>query len=183
MEKKSLGRPSKYTTQIADVICHRLIGGESLRQICRDDGMPATGTVCRWLSDNERFREQYRYAREAQAEAIYDEMFDIADDARNDWMERETKNGGLVVVPNHEHISRSKLRINMRMWALARMAPKRYGDRIHQELTGKDGAALNSPTISNEQLAAALNALAIGLPVHKEPFDEVQEEGDVSDLV
>ena len=126
-----MARPSKFTQDLADTICNLLIEGDSLRGICRDDDMPAAGTVCRWLSENETFREQYARAREFQAESMFDEMFEIADDGQNDWMERLDKNGEVIgEVLNHEHVQRSKLRIDTRKWALARMAPKKYGDKI-----------------------------------------------------
>ena len=35
------GRPSTYSQEIADEVCRRLAGGESLRAICRDEGIPA----------------------------------------------------------------------------------------------------------------------------------------------
>ena len=34
------GRPSTYGQEIADEVCRRLAGGESLRAICRDEGIP-----------------------------------------------------------------------------------------------------------------------------------------------
>ena len=77
-----------FSQEMADTICERIANGESLRSICDPDDMPAASTVCLWLSKNPRFAEQYARAREAQADTIFDEILDIADDARNDWMAR-----------------------------------------------------------------------------------------------
>lgn len=131
------GRPSDYSEQMADIICERLSHGESLRTICADDGMPHAGTVCRWLAKHDTFREQYALAREAQAELHADEMIEIADDGRNDWMQ---KNFGEETrwVENGEAIRRSALRIDTRKWVAARLLPKKYGDKT--QLTGPDGA-------------------------------------------
>lgn len=38
-------RPSTYTPELADLICERLANGESLLQVCRDDGMPSKATI------------------------------------------------------------------------------------------------------------------------------------------
>jgi len=136
------GRPSSFTQEIADNICARLIAGESLRTICGDDGYPDARTVHRWLaSKDERydaFRQQYAHAREAQAETIFDEILEIADDARNDWMERRgEEDAGWVA--NGEHIQRSRLRIDARKWMAAKLAPKKYGDKVELEHSGQVG--------------------------------------------
>ena len=56
MNQHKRGRPSHYSAEIADTICDRLAGGESLRAICADAGMPDRATVCRWLARYEEFR-------------------------------------------------------------------------------------------------------------------------------
>ena len=68
---------------------------------------------------------------------MFEEMLEIADDGSNDWMERTGKDGetGDKVV-DHEHVSRSKLRVDTRKWMLARMAPKKYGDATNIKLSG-----------------------------------------------
>lgn len=77
--KPSRGRPSDYSDQVADEICERIADGESLRSICRDDEMPATSTVCKWLGKYPEFAEQYARARELQADSLFDDILDIAD--------------------------------------------------------------------------------------------------------
>lgn len=142
------GRPSSYTQEIADAICEQLMEGISLREICRQNDMPGLTTVHMWLLKHDAFREQYARAREVQADTHVDEMIDIADNARNDWMIR---NGGDDAGwrENGDSANRAKLRIDTRKWISARMAPKKYGERITQEHTGKDGKdlKLNGPTI------------------------------------
>ena len=44
------GRPSAYTSEIAETICERLMDGESLRAICASAGMPDKATVFRWIA-------------------------------------------------------------------------------------------------------------------------------------
>jgi Bacteriophage Sf6, terminase small subunit-like len=75
------GRPTKYTSQLAEAICARLAEGESLRQICRDEDMPVQSTVYLWLldADHRDFSENYAQARNIQAEVLFDEALEIAD--------------------------------------------------------------------------------------------------------
>ncbi len=125
---KKKGRPSLYTEALAAEICRRLAEGETLRAICRDTAMPDKATVLRWLADKKKadFREQYVYAREMQADALFDEALEIADDALGDWT--VDKDGKKVF--DHEHVQRSRLRVDTRKWAAGKMAPKKYGDKL-----------------------------------------------------
>lgn len=138
LPKLVLGRPTKYTVEIADQICARIAEGESLVSICRSEQMPSTVSVYAWLRLHENFLNRYTIAREDQADTMADEMIEIADDGRNDWM---MNNKGEVVF-DREHAMRSRLRIETRKWAAAKLKPKKYGDFSRTEITGKDGKDL-----------------------------------------
>ncbi len=120
---KKIGRPSLYTEALAAKICRRLADGEPLRSICRDKVMPDKATVLRWLADKKKadFRDQYAHAREMQADALFDEALEIADDATGDWATDAKGNKVL----DHEHVQRSRLRVDTRKWAAGKLAPKR----------------------------------------------------------
>lgn len=131
------GRPSDYTPEIAEVICLRLAEGESLRSVCKDEKLPAKATVLRWIARHDEFRDQYVRAKAEGAEAIAEEMFDIADDAANDWMERLDAEGqGIGWQLNGDHVRRSQLRIDTRKWYLSKIMPKKYGDKLEVNNTG-----------------------------------------------
>lgn len=138
------------TPEIFDRICERLAEGESLRSICRDEGMPRKATVFRFLADeaNVAARDQYARAKEAQIEGLVDEMVEIADDGTNDWMEKVNQNGDVVgAIFNKEAAARSKLRLDARMWAASKMLPKKYGDKL------AIGGAEDLPAIKTETRA------------------------------
>ncbi len=107
--KRKRGRPSRYTPELAAVICGRLAEGETLRSVCRDQAMPDKATVLRWLGDKAKagFRDQYAHARDMQADALFDEALEIADDVSGDW---STDKDGKKVL-EHEHVQRSRLRV------------------------------------------------------------------------
>lgn len=160
MSDAAAGRPSIFEQSLADTICARLGDGQSLREICRDASMPDKSTVFRWLAQHEPFRQQYAVAREAQADHLLEEMLDIADDATNDWMTRQ-QGEGEIRVPDPEVVSRSKLRIATRQWMMAKMSPKKYGDKITQEHSGVDGKPIEVAAVTHEKRARAL-ALILG---------------------
>lgn len=139
-EKPKVGRPSKFTQELADEICRRLAQGESVLQICRtSEHMPEARTVYSWLldEDKEDFQKKYTRAREIQAEVFHDELTEIADDGSNDWMEIETKSGGSMTVVDHEHVNRSRLRVDTRKWIISRMNPRKYGEKLDVTSGGK----------------------------------------------
>ncbi|KTR05013.1 terminase small subunit protein [Aureimonas ureilytica] len=133
-------RVSEFTEETGDMICERIANGESLRAICRDPDTPAQSTVFKWLASNAAFAEQYARAREAQADALFDEILDIADDGRNDLMEKFDADGAQQGWrENGEVLKRSVLRVDARKWMAGKLQPKKYGDRSQMELIGKDG--------------------------------------------
>lgn len=137
------GRPSKYTPKLADEICERLSGGQTLTSICLDSHMPERQTVLGWKRDDvDGFSLRYARAREEQRELWSDELIDISDDGRNDWMEREIGKDKTIVVLNKEAVERSKLRSDNRKWLLTKLDRGTYGDKI--ETTHKGGEAFLS---------------------------------------
>lgn len=136
-----MGRPSSYTTELADAICDRIAEGESLRAICRGEDMPAMSTVFRWLATDEAFAEQYARAREEQAEALADEIVSISDEA-----EVVTKQQGedVVLALDPTAVARNRLRVDARKWVAAKLKPKKYGDKV--DLNHSGGVTLNVTT-------------------------------------
>ena len=64
-----------------NMVCARIAGGESLRTICEDKGMPTARGVLKWLNadGNDAAVRQYARAREEQADHYADEIITIAD--------------------------------------------------------------------------------------------------------
>jgi histidinol phosphatase-like PHP family hydrolase len=120
-----------FDQTVADTICSRLANGEGLRTICKTEGMPDPRTIYRWLEDNEPFRQQYARSRELQADTLFDEILEIADDAQNDWVEREHFQGDDKSPQlNGEAVARARLRIDSRKWMAGKLRPKKYGETV-----------------------------------------------------
>lgn len=130
---KRIGRQSTYCQETVGVICERLASGESLRKICSDDDMPAISAVFKWLSDNKTFAEQYARAREVQADTLFDEILEIADNGQNDTYTDDQGN----IRTDQDVIARSRLRVDSRKWMAGKLRPKVYGDKI--AIGGADG--------------------------------------------
>jgi hypothetical protein len=111
-----------FTDDLATAICERIALGESVRKICKGDDMPCPATIYNWLEEHEAFLEQYTRARARQAELMLDEILEIADDDSEDV---DRVHGAMPVV-----VSRAKLQIDARKWAMSKLAPKKYGDKV-----------------------------------------------------
>lgn len=114
-----MGRPSKISEKLTDEICDRISEGESLRDICAGKAMPNKSTVLRWMHVDDDFATKYARARELQADTIFEQMQDVADDG------------------NPEDVQRAKLRVSTMQWRASKLAPKRYGDKVGVEHTGE----------------------------------------------
>lgn len=120
------GRPSKYSQEVAEAICERLSEGESLLSISKDPAMPARSTILKWRNEIEEFSASYARAYEMGADIQFDELEELAATATPETV-------GVV-----------KLQLDARKWALARRLPKKYGDKVTQEVTGADGGPINT---------------------------------------
>ncbi len=137
--EKPVGRPTKYTPELAREICIQLAEGKFLRQICREERFPSEAAVRGWvIDDRDGFSAQYARARDMGLHSMAEETVAIADDGSNDTYKKEDGSDGV----NTDVVQRSKLRVDTRRWLLSKMLPKDFGDKITQEHTGADGGPL-----------------------------------------
>ncbi len=129
-----MGRPSDYSPALEILICERIAAGESLSSICRDDNMPSRETVYSWKAANQAFSDRYARAVEDRAEKLAEEILDIADEKTGDY---ELKNG--VMAFNSENVARSRLKVDSRKWIASKLFPRKYGDKVQNEVTGPEG--------------------------------------------
>lgn len=145
MPKPKIGRPTRYSNQIADEILDRMCSGETLTSICQSEHLPSRTTVWQWYVDDRRgFSNRYARARVAQAAYYVDEILVIADDVSEDVVMDTVgfdESGDPIQVErvNREHIQRSKIRIESRKWLAKVLDPASYGDKQRLEHTGADG--------------------------------------------
>lgn len=161
--KKARGRPSLYTVAIAEEIISRIEKGEPMASICRDEHMPSTRAVSDWQVERADFGAAIASARARGFDAIAEQALEIADDARNDYMDKLNANGEVVGRQlDAEHVQRSKLRVETRLKLLAKWDPKRYGEKLAL------GGADDLPPIKSmpdDELTARIAALQAKLNV------------------
>jgi len=152
IKPRPVGRPTLYTPELAQEIVDRLLNGESLVKIADDAQMPARVTIYRWFDEYPDFGTKCARAREGLADFLVDEIEKLAASA------------------NKENIEVMKLRISVAQWRAMKMAPRQYGDRVRQELTGANGGpiqtenkvAVDASSLTPEQ-REALRAAALAV--------------------
>lgn len=123
-----------------DKVCEGLISGKSIVEVCKPKNMPSYNAVYLAMAKDELYAKSIARAREAQQDFIADQNVMMADKA------------------TPENVRVVQLRIWARQWRAAKLAPRKFGEKISQEVTGRDGAALipAEPEITDEMRARAL---------------------------
>lgn len=104
--------------------------GQSLREICRDPGMPAYSTVYRWVRSNEAIRLAYARAREELAWFLFEEIIETANEQDTVVTKTITKTGAggtEIIFEERDAVERRRLKIDALKWRACKMLPKRFG--------------------------------------------------------
>jgi len=124
---KPIGRPSRYSKEIAQEMCQLLSEGVPLREICRsDDKFPAWRTVYDWMAKDEELSTAIAHARDIGWDAIWEDCLRIADTPCIG--EVTIDDGEKLIVRKEDMLGHRKLQIETRMKMLAKFNPKKYGD-------------------------------------------------------
>lgn len=113
-------------------ICERITNGESLRNVVQDKGMIPAKTFFQWIDNNDIFGKQYVRACEMRAEILFDEILEIADNTHEG--EKTVSKPHGIEITRGDMIEHRKLQVDARKWILARLNPKKYGDKMQTDV-------------------------------------------------
>ena len=126
---------------IFNEIIKQISEGKSLRAVLRQSDMPDSKTFYKWIDDEKDKSLQYVRACNERSDGIFDDLLTIADATEDDIIMSEDGK----VVTNHNVIQRDRLRVDARKWALSKMNPKKYGDKV--DVTSGGGKIKNESVI------------------------------------
>ena len=115
-------------------------------------GRISSATFYDFMDENNDRLKKYARATELRAEKMAEETLEIADCIGDDVMILPDGR----VVENQKVINRDRLRVDTRKWLLSKLHPKKYGEKISQEVTGKDGKDLIPPRTLTKDEAVEL---------------------------
>lgn len=142
--------PQANRHELVDEICARLLAGEPLAQICRDEHMPPPPVLWDWGKQDESIERAIADARDHGADAIAMDALDISDN-----LSGEPK--------------RDKLRVDTRLRLLALWNPKKYGESQQLKLADANGDKLDTAPLVGE----LLTMLAGGAPAAQSSMIDV----------
>lgn len=135
------GQESLRTSENAQRICEGVIQGRKLWEIAVEIGWRSHASILMWVAQDPEFEAAFRRAKVAWADAMAEEIIDIADNDSQDWIKRVGRRGQEYEVPNKEVVMRSRLRIDARLKMMAAYAPHRYGQKVEVEHDVSDAFA------------------------------------------
>lgn len=135
--RKGVARKKRIRTQpgsvkrdgLADAIIAHLRNGESLLSACRAEKI-GYSTFKEWLSADPTLAATYACAREELEEVWHDRIHSVAQAA----------------TPDMAQVAR--LQVDALKWSLARMNPRRYGDRVETVVEGGERPVKTEGTLS-----------------------------------
>ena len=121
-----MGRPSTYHPSIVEVICKRISQGEPLAVICREESMPTRQTIYNWMEVDAAVSLLIARARDDGEEVIASGL-------------REVARGG---AGSSGDVQRDKLIVDTDLKLLAKWNPRKWGDKVQQEVSGAGGGPI-----------------------------------------
>jgi len=128
-QKRGRGRPSSYTPELAEAICERIAAGELVSEACAEFGVTRLALVG-WAEKYPDFGALYARAREAQADACFEFAL----------------KAGRIATPADAQSQR--LRHDAEKWAAAKLRPRAYSDKHQHEVSGPDGAPIQTQAVT-----------------------------------
>ena len=107
---------AKDRNKIFNEICNKVIEEKISFNKAIGESDITLATFYHWITDSEEFEKLYNYAREVRSDTLFEEIVDISDES--------------------DDFQKDRLRIDARKWVVAKMQPKKYGDKIELEHSG-----------------------------------------------
>ena len=142
-ETRSKGRTGSYTPERVETICTVIMEGGSVALAAERAGIKKS-VVFDWIRIREDFAERYRAAVEIRTFLMEDKFIDLCQKAHE---------VALDPVCGRDRVQAIRVEIDTLKWMLAKMLPKKYGDRAAIEMTGAEGKPLVPERLPQGQLA------------------------------
>ena len=144
-ETKKPKRAAKADGQTKAEIIQSVLDGmyaqESASEMCRRAGI-SLSLFFKWVNEDPDVGEQYARAREARADVFFEQLDDIGEDA--------------MMAESAVQVAGLRLKADNLKWKLARMAPKKYGEKLQTEHSGSVDVTLYDGEQA-KRMAAMLN--------------------------
>jgi hypothetical protein len=162
---RKVGRPTAYSTEIADTIYDLMVEGMDMVEACKALGLNR-GTVYRWKDAHPDFESLCARAREAMMEKRISDLRALIES-----YEKDKKKDPQFL----------KYKLSLEQWNAERVAPRMYGLKTKTEVTGKDGAPIQMQQhtiIDSRNLSQDEREMLRQVLLAAQSRSEADEEGD-----
>lgn len=135
-----------FSEELLSEILERVACGENIYNICDQPGYPTRRSFFRWVINDAQIREKYEFALTARQHAMAEEIVHISDSPVGSLESGATDSGA---------VQKQRLQVDTRKWILSKLVPKKYGDKITQEVTGSDGGPVQQVVLTAADYKAA----------------------------
>jgi len=133
-----MARPYNYTDEEKEVIitdiCNRVIDEKVSFNLAVEESNITYVTFFQWMVKSDKLKELYNYARDIRSDILFEEIVTIADTPVEGVKTKITDKG--IETISGDMTEHRKLQIDARKWVVSKMQPKKYGDKISQEISG-----------------------------------------------
>lgn len=133
--KKPFGRPTVFTEKLLDQILEEISHGASEYSIFERSEMPCWSAWTKFKRSRPDFIPKYAQAKEDNNEFWEAKIMQHALNESRD----QVPDGKGGFKSDNTAVNRDRLIIDTKKWLMAKMQPKKYGDKVQQEVTGADG--------------------------------------------
>jgi len=115
--KNGARRVSGYSPELGLIICERISEGDTLKEICEEEGFPTRQTVNRWVLAYPEFGRAYHAARELSSYSMEEEALFVGRQIRN--MQGLTS----------QHVRAAEVLMNQLRWSAARRNARVFSEK------------------------------------------------------
>ena len=136
---KAGGQPNPDMPAIKDDVIEWIANGQTLRDFCRQDGMPKRRTIDDWRAANAEFAARFARARDDGYDVIAEDCLRIADTPLAGdivTVEEGGESGDTTKTVTEDMLGHRKLQVETRLKLLAKWDPRRYGDNLRLDHSG-----------------------------------------------
>lgn len=149
------GRPTDYNPSFCDEARALCEGGATDVELADHFGVEIR-SIKRWKNKHEEFRAALKLGKEAADDRVVDSLYHRAVGYTFEAVKIFNANGAPLVVPYREHVPPDT---TAAIFWLKNRRPEEFRDKSVQEITGKDGGAVEFADVSDRERAKALLAL------------------------
>lgn len=143
--------------KVMDVVCNAIASSsKSIASILAEGyeghALPEYVTISKWIAEEKsglenEYRKMYARAKEAQAEFMAEELAELHNKAWVPVLDPETGmpmmvGGKPVMTVDKASAALVRLEAENKKWLMAKLKPKRYGDKVTQEIVGPNGGPI-----------------------------------------